>query len=280
MTKALFGFPRATSAYTLSGGSWNSFYPVTNLQVLPLSRVARSTNAVLTSTIIDGTTATPQTAGMIALVRHNLSSAATIRLTCWTTSARTTTSFVGAFESIWPAGFTAPNPTERANAIWTWFKRFSAAGSVGVTVGAWRIEINDTTNADGFVQAGFVEIAQVYETTYNFQWGFQYGFEWRSQATLAIGGAEYIDRRQKPRVASGAFPVTLRNEAMTKFYEMQRQLDMSVPVLFVPLPDETAHLPRTVMLARQTDPGKITMVTRAAGSLMDNVPFALREIIG
>lgn len=283
MTNALFGFPRVTPNYTLSGGTWSVTYPLTHLLVLPLSKVARSTAATLVSTVIDGTTTTPQTAGMIALVRHNLTLAATIKLTCWTTSARTVTSFVGAFESVWPAGWTM-TATEQANAVWTWYKRFGAAGSAGLTVGAFRIEINDTANPAGYVQAGFVELSQVFEVRYNFEWGLQYGFNWRSEVSEAIGGAEYVDRRQKPRVVRGTFPNTIRSEAMTKHFEMQRQYDFNTPFLFVPMPDETAHYPRTIMLGRQMDPGLITMTARMGATgltgLLDSVPFAIREIIG
>lgn len=280
MTNALFGFPRVSQAYALSGGTWTPGYPLINLQSLPLSKVARSTATTLASTIIDGTTATPQIAGMISLSRHNLTTAAQIKFTAWTTSARTVVSFAGVFENVWPAGYVGMSSSERANAVWTWYKRFGAAGSAGLTVGAWRIEINDTTNPAGYVQAGFVEIAQVYEAKWNFEWGFQYGFSWRSQVTQAIGGAEYVDRRPKPRVVRGNFPYVLRSDSMTKFFEMQRQLDSSVPILFVPVPDETTHYPRTVMLARQEDPGLITMKSASTYGLLDSVPFALREIIG
>jgi hypothetical protein len=283
MTNALFGFPRVTPNYTLSGGTWSATYPLTHLLVLPLSKVARSTATTLVSTVIDGTTATPQIAGMIGLVRHNLSLAATIKLTCWTTSARTVTSFVGAFESVWPAGWTM-TATEQANAVWTWYKRFGAAGSPGLTVGAFRIEINDVTNPAGYVQAGFVEISQVFEARYNFAWGMQYGFNWRSQVAEALGGVEYVDRRQKQRVVRGTFPYTTRADAMTKHYEMQRQYDLNVPFLFVPMPDEVLHYPRTIMLCTQIDPGLMSMVARMGATgltgLLDSVPFAFREVIG
>lgn len=280
MTNALFGFPRVTTSFALAGGTWNANYPLTNLQSLPLSKVARSTAATLVSTVIDGTTATPVIAGMIALVRHNLTTVAQIKLTCWTTSARTTTSFVGVFENVWPAGYSGLTAAERANAVWTWYKRFGAAGSAGVTVGAWRIEISDVANGAGYVQAGYVEVAQVFEVDYNFEWGFQYGFAWRSQVTEAIGGAEYVDRRQKPRVVRGNFPNTTRTESMTRHFEMMRQYDMAVPFLFVPMPDETTHYPRTIIFGRQMDPGMITMKTASHVGMLDSVPFAIREIIG
>lgn len=280
MTNALFGFPRVTQAYTLSGGGWTANYPLLNLSSLPLSKVARSTSAALVNTQFSMSATTPQTAGMFALARHNLSSVAQVKLTCWTTTGRTVVSFAGVFENVWPAGYTALSSSELANGVWTYFKRFSAAGSAGVTVGSVLVEISDVANAAGYVQAGFVELAQVYEARWNFEWGFSYGFDWRSQVTQALGGAEYVDRRQKPRVVRGTFPNVLRADAMTKVYEMQRQLDFAVPVLFVPMPDETTHSPRTIMLARQTDPGPIVMKSASHFGLLDSVPFALREIIG
>ena len=281
MTNALFGFPRATAAYTLSAGQWQATYPLINLQSLPLSRVARSLNTLTTSTVLLASAAQPQLAGMVGLVRHNLSSVAQIRLSCWAEAARTNVTFAGPWENVWPADYPAMTAAEQANAVWTWYRRFSPPGSAGVTVGALEIEINDPGNVAGFVQAGFLEIAQVFETRFNFEWGFQYGFAWRSQVTEAIGGAEYVDRRAKPRIVRGTFPNTLRAEAMTKHFEMQRQLDMSVPLIFVPLPDETSQYPRTVLFARQMDPGPMVMKTRASGfGLLDSVPLALREIIG
>jgi hypothetical protein len=280
MTNALFGFPRVTQAYTLSGGGWTANYPLLNLSSLPLSKVARSTSAALVNTQFSMNATVPQTAGMIGLVRHNLSSAAQVKITCWTTSGRTVVSYAGVFENAWPAGYTGFSTSEMANSVWTYYKRFSAAGSTGVTVGSVLVEISDTANPAGFVQAGFIELAQVYEARWNFEWGLAYGFDWRSQVTEAIGGAEYVDRRPKPRVVRGTFPNVLRADSMTKFYEMQRQLDFAVPVLFVPMPDETTHSPRTIMLARQTDPGPIVMKSASHFGILDSVPFALREIIG
>jgi hypothetical protein len=281
VTNALFGFPRVSPAYTLSAGTWSGTYPLVNLQNLPLSKVARSTAAALPNTIVLATASPAQTAGMVALVRHNLTQAAQIKLTCWADAGRTVVTFAGVFENVWPAGYASMTAAARQNMVPTWYKRFSAAGSAGITVGALQIEISDTANPAGFVQAGFLEIAQVYEARWNFEWGFQYGFDWRSVVTEAIGGAEYVDRRQKPRTAKGLFPNVLRNDAMTVFFEMQRQLDFAAPIIFVPMPDETTHYPRTVMFARQTDPGMIAMKsTSHAYGLLDSVPFALREIIG
>ena len=52
-TKATLNFPSYSTRLTLSGGSWETDYPLTNLQtVQPLTAVARSTDATAASTAI------------------------------------------------------------------------------------------------------------------------------------------------------------------------------------------------------------------------------------
>ena len=281
MTNAIFGFPRQTPYFTgMAGGSWLLPFYSTNLLTLPLSKVARSNGTSLANTQFYVTASPARTATMVALARHNFTAAAQIKLTTWADSGRTTVTFAGSFENVWPAGYTPPASTlESQNAIWTWFKRFS---TTPITVGALQLEISDASNPAGYVQAGFVEICQHFETRWNFEWGYQFGFNWRSQVTEAIGGVQYIDRRAKPRIARGNFPLVTRDQSMTRFFEMQRQLDLADPILFVPLYDEPAHYPRTAMLAQQMDPGPSVMKMRGGNpvGLIDAVPFALREIIG
>jgi hypothetical protein len=166
---------------------------------------------------------------------------------------------------------------ELDGAIWTFFHRFSDTGEMIAVI---QIDIYDPANPYGYVQAGYFELATAYEVSYNFDWGFQYGFQWRSQLTEAIGGSEYVDRRIKPRTVKGTFSFTLRDEAMRNFYEMARQHDVVDPILFIPLPDEPEHYLRTVMFARQMDPGLAAMRVGSNLGQIDSVPLALREIIG
>lgn len=273
--RAYFGFPRVTSAFTLFAGSWEAAYPVTQLQVLPLSYVARTTDATTASTAIRGTGSSPQLASVIALIGHNMSQAATIRVRTWTDTASSVGLVDSGFVDVWDASYTAD---QLDGAVATWFYRFAEIGPA--TVGSFRIDIDDTANPDGYIQAGYLEIASAFDVEYNFGFGSEYGFEWRSQVAESMGGAEYVERRDHPRLFKGSFPLTVRNTALGLFYEMQRQLRMDEPVLFVPLPDETTHLLRTAMFARHMDPGLITMRSASSAGLIDSVPLALKEIIG
>jgi hypothetical protein len=273
-TRAYFGFPRVTESFTLSGGSWLATYPISNLQVLPLSYVARTLNDDLASTVIVATASAPVSASVLALVGHNISGGATARVRIWSDVAGTGLVYDNT-GNVWPAAYTTD---EIVGAVWTWVHRFADPGPI--TVGKIQIDISDTSNVYGFVQAGFLEIAGAFDTTYNFEFGSQYGFRWRSEITEAIGGSKYIDNRNHPRIFKGNFPVSPRSDSMGKFFEMQRQGKSHKPILFVPLPTETTHLLRTVMFAHQLDPGLSTMRSSSNLGLLDSVPLALEEIVG
>lgn len=273
---AYFGFPRVTEQFpTLSGGSWRATYPLTNLQSLPLSQVARSLDATTGSTSIVATASSPQSCSVVALAGHNMTQAATIRVRTWTDTAGTTGLVDSSAMNVWAASYTA---AEVAGTLPLWFYRFADPGPA--TVGKMQIDITDTANPDGYVEAGYLEIAAAFDATYNFAPGAQYGLRWRSLAMEAIGGAAYIDRRDHPRVWKCEFQFTPRDDALDKFYELQRQHGMHQPVLFVPLPSETNHLLRTAMFARLLDPGLSTMRFMSASGLIDSVLLSLEEVIG
>jgi len=278
--RAYFGFPRVTDAFGIWGGdgvgNWLAIYPLSNLGVLPLSRVARSLDATTGSTqIAVSATSAAQSASVLALVGHNLSQAATIDVRIWSDREGTALVYHSGSINAWAASYTAD---ELSGAVWTFVHRFANSGNI--TVGRVALDITDTANTNGYVQAGFLEIAGAFDVSYNFAFGSQYGFRWRSQVTEAIGGAKYVDDRQHPRIFKGDFPVTLRAESMGKFYEIERQGRSHKPILFVPISTETAHLLRTVMFAQQIDPGPSTMRSSSILGLIDSVPLALEEIIG
>lgn len=274
---ALIGFPRTGSYFTLSGGDWDATYPVTNLQELPLSNIARTFDATTGSTIITGNATAPITVGVLALIGHNLSQSAQIRTICWSDTGASVVALDTGVEDVWPTTYSFE---DLRGARWNWYRRVCNPGVDGIAVGAFQIEITDTGNTAGYIQAGYLEIAECFDPTYNFSWGSQCGHQWRSQVVQAIGGAEVVDRRDKPRLFRGNFEFTTNSDALSKFYEMERQLDMDEPFLWVPYPDDTDHSLRTVMLATLVDPGLSSLRARALGSIIRSVPVALKEVIG
>lgn len=283
--RAIFGWPRWTDKVTLTGGSWNATYPRDNLKTLPLARVARSTDATVSSTQVIGTLDQARGVRLLALVRHNLTLAATFRLRLFSDAARTTQIYDSGVTNVWPAVY--PTETlEWEDDNW-WTGSYTTAELTGqqwvrpIWLGrlyvarAFELEIADTANPAGYVEIGLLEVAQGWQTTVNMAYGYQEGWRFRSVGVEALGGGMYFDRRDKPRVARGEVNYLPRDEAMARYFEMLRQQDLTDPLLWFPFPDETIHWLRTVWLARLVDPGlmAITVFDR------NTVPFALEEIL-
>ena len=75
----LLGYANRIGAATISGGSWLAGAPASNVGTWALADTARSSNALTTSTKLRINHGSAVTARVLVLVRHNLSSAATVR---------------------------------------------------------------------------------------------------------------------------------------------------------------------------------------------------------
>jgi hypothetical protein len=285
MERAVVGWPRWTSKVTLTGGSWNATYPRENMKSLPLARVARSADATLASTQVIGTLDKDRGVRLFALVRHNLSLAARYRLRLYQDAARTILLLDTGWVDVWPEVYPA-DQLEWEDDQW-WTGKYSEDEIAGYTwtrpiwlgqlylARAFHLEIDDTTNADGFVQLGLLEVAQGYQVRLNVRYGYQEGWRPRSPAVEALGGARYFDQRDKPRVARGEIKYLPRDEVMARWFEIVRQQDVVEPMLWFPFPEEEVHWLRTAMLARLTDPGLLTYSVHARG----DVAFSLEEVL-
>lgn len=78
--KTLFGYPNRSDDGTLSGGDWESTLPLTELQKPVLSDIARSTDATEANTQLENDLGQARWVRVVALLSHNLSPTATIRV--------------------------------------------------------------------------------------------------------------------------------------------------------------------------------------------------------
>lgn len=285
MERAVFGWPRWTQDVTWSGGSWQASYPVSNLAILPLARVARSTNATLASTQIIGTLSGPRTVRAMALARHNLGLLGRLRLRLYSDTARTVQVLDTGWFDVWPSAY-LPGDLEWEDDNW-WTGGPKGTDIVGYAptrpiwlgasyrVSAFLLEIDDTTNPAGYVEAGLLEVAQGWQVSVNPGADFAEGFRFRTEAAEALGGGKTFDRRDKPRTARGTIEFLPRDEALSQGFEMMRQADLDQPFLWFPQPDETQHWLRTAYVARLVDPGLIAH----ASAGRSRFPFAVEEVL-
>jgi hypothetical protein len=254
ISAAVFGYARNSSFYTLSGGSWNTAYPITNLFQMGLSRIGRTTNATTGSTIIKGTASATHSVGVVMLSGTNLQVSATVRIRFYSDAAWTTQIYdSGAIA--WPGG------------VW-W-----GAGT-NYAVRSFQIDIADTSNPDGYIEIGWLELANSVQPTYSFQFGADLGFRARTQKTEVLGGSIYFDRRDKPRVFSGTF-TSPDAESINIFLAMQEVYDIDTPFIWLPHPTDNSKWIATAFLARFVDLNAMRYVKYG----VKEVPINLEEVL-
>jgi len=234
-SSAAFGYPSRSDSFSLSGGSWSTIYPRSNLRELPLSRIARTVDALAASSIIRGTAATNQSVGILMLAKNNLTTGATIRLRLYSDASWTT--------QIYDSAATA------------WFGgncRVWWGAGVNYTCRSFQIDITDTSNPFGYIDIGYLEVATSAQPLYSFQYGADIGFRSRTQKIEVLGGAAYFDRRDKPRTFSGSF-IAIDPDALNIFSTMQITYDIDIPFIWLPHPTDTSKWSTTTFLARFFD---------------------------
>jgi hypothetical protein len=267
---------------TFSGGSWAASLPVSNLMIAQPGKVARSSDALAASTqfVCDhGATLAIQ---MFALVNHNLSSAATIR---WRVSTHSDLS-----SALIDVTIDANAPNLIYGSLpwgvfpWDWFSEETQPG--GFTVfykntsaqyGRYSgINITDTTNADGYAQAGVYLDGVPFIPSINFVPGAGIGLVDPSKQTRAVGGSLYTDVRPKYRTFTASLEWLTEAEAIGGVYRMRNMLGISEPLLLIVDPDATDGT-----LAAGTIYGRLVTISdpiRFARNTVDYIYSATIEI--
>lgn len=142
--------------------------------------------------------------------------------------------------------------------------------------GGLALELDDTANAAGYVQAGLLEVAQGWQVGVNYAFGAGLGWELRSEPERAEGGVEWTERRAKPRRFDGEIPLLPEAEALAQGSEALRQLDRDKPWLWVPRPAAPEQFVREAFLARWAEPGLLRFASPGRRSL----PLSLVEVLG
>ncbi len=242
MSNIIIGFRNLTTTATLTGGSWLAGLPVTNVGTPALAEVARSTNALTTSTKILCDFGTSKTTRVFALVNHNCSAAATWRVKLGSTSGGAEVYDSGAL-NVWTMTF--DDILEWEDATW-WIgavgdeylrSPFPAmhAASQSYTARYLTIEITDTGNADGYVQVGRLFAGAGVQPTYNMSYGFETRWTDLSTSDYADSGARWSTVRRKVREANLVLNWLAPEEAKY-MHELQRLSGTTEEVVYLPFP--------------------------------------------
>lgn len=241
MANLLLGWPNRIDVATLSGGSWNASLPLNNLKTRELAVVARSANATTGSTQFDIDLGATRSLRALALVNHNLSQAATWKVSLGTSSGGSQV-YAGSFQSAWALTFAEGGIEWEANNWWgagvgdeytghPFIAPFILAASYDARY--VRVEISDATNAAGYVQIGRVFVGGGFVPTYNAAYGLQDSWVDLSSTESADNGALFATVRRRQRRTRFELGYTSLDEGAI-LYELARRQGTVYDVLYLP----------------------------------------------
>lgn len=273
------------ASVSFSGGSWVSTLPIEYLRDPLLSKVARSTNANLTSTKFDVDLGVPREARMLCIPKHNISRAGRIRVRAATDSGFTNVILDSGWEDVWKV--VKPFRATYFEDPSFWDGKLSSEEADGypmpyiylstsiVVARYWRIEVDDTTNEAGYVELSRLVITAGWQPPRNLNYGNQLSWEDLTESQQSRGGARFYDTRPKRRVIRFTINYINLDESLGWPFEMMRLQGVSRQVMFIFDPDDTIHLHRRSFLAtmRQLSPIEYPFHE------LNSVAFELEEVI-
>jgi hypothetical protein len=287
MARSAFLATIASDTATLSGGSWQATLPLANVKTASLATVARSTNDDTASTILNVDFGTATACDAVILCRHNLDATATWRIRASANSDLSSASYDSGWVNAWPEQWaTGVLPANHPNAS---TRRLTTAQiraldpprdaihllpSV-ITARYWRIEIDDTTNIDGYVQIARLLMGALYRPTYPANPGVQFGYDDPSVIKSAYSGARFVDVRPKMRRVNGTIGPITQAESVSVLLELQAVLGVGGQLYWLFDPTDAPQLQRTSFLATFRQMSSVEYA--AAG--WSSFPFALDEVL-
>lgn len=199
--------------YTVSfaGGSWDSSLPLTNLKTDRLIEVARSTSLSLSSTYFTVDLGTTRETKLICIPKGNFSFSSKWRARSADSlsgfgTPTSDTGWIDIFPVIYPYG-TLPwghkswwtgqmTPEDAENAIMPAVHIFDTP----IYSRYWRIDFDDQTNADGYLDLSRLFISPGYQPTYNMNIKASIGIETATQVLTSYGSVDHFLVKSNRRV--------------------------------------------------------------------------------
>jgi len=258
----LFWNNKSDSA-ALSGGSWVAALPLSNMQTKILKLPARSVGLlpVATQFTIDLLSA-GKNYDTIAVLSHNLSTTALIRVRCSHDVSFATTDF----DSGWKDAYDYSIPTPEA--MWEesnwWSGKPTNEDLNGYSLNTIlfteflidsryiKIEVNDADNAHGAIDIGRLMIAPRKEFLVNYSYGASIKWNDESTATRSLGGTPFFNKQQKYRSFNCAAKYLEDAEALASIFEMQKNTGITEEVFVIQDTDDSGFF-RTSFLATMSE---------------------------
>lgn len=253
----------AIETAVLGGGAWQPNLPLANLFTPTTTKRARSVNTQLTSTQLTAKLADNIQSLGIQVISTNLSAAAQYKISWYSDPEMTllngTTGFIAVGTSIdWTVtaqwfDWLAPNfwlgaipfvdPDNLGRDIRHTFADFTAVQYL-------KLEFDDVTNADGFVEIGYLYIGRAYVPSINVDTTPIFNRVSLTSMAEAVGGAQFFNRRGSRKRLTVTWAVLPLEEVLVELDEIIRIQDIDKPVYVDLQPDNLTSGRTTSFLAR------------------------------
>lgn len=255
-------YPNIDGKATLTGGSWEVSLPLTNLQTREIKQYARTTDDANASTKFTATLDRARPLSVVALIDHNLSTSATYRIRLYDDAGLTMLAYDSGTMDVFGTVYdedTEPGGWDGGN---LWDLGLTEEEREGLTASLVHLlttatsaqyllfELFDTSNLDGYVQAGRLFMGSGWTPAVNMQYGASLRYESRDEIDEADSGAEYFNARPAPRIAQFELGFMTQDEGMGRAFDMQRIVGTTGEVLFIWNQADTLHFLRRSFLAR------------------------------
>lgn len=221
-------FPNvADDATLISSPAEVAALPVENLQVQTRGDVWRS-NGVISAQHILGDLVGYQPVSALALVRHNLTATATYRLRLYDGAGQTGTTLydsgtvmTGGTLQGWGEFVWGVDPWGSAT-LEDWPVPYLAVWFAAVTALSFDLELTDTGNPDGYLQAARLVLGDTFEPAHNMAYGLEIAWREQSKQVRTEGGTLRTDEREAYRRIGFALGVLSVAERATLFDRLRR----------------------------------------------------------
>lgn len=321
MGNVVLGHGNIVERGVLSGGSSFLTMPLSNLQVAQMGVKWRTTNLETTSTQFTWSIEEGLPVRLVALANHNLSTTARYRLRCNSDPAfpgPTPTGYAGTpwgglllgltssqqidplppsdyydsgWKNVWPVVYSVDQLEWEMDNFWSGtYSETEIEGYTRTLIVILpetirpkyiRLEIEDTGNADGHVEAGRFFISNTWQPTRNASYGAQIGWQNDTEVQVAMSEEEYFNEKKSYRVARVAFNWMTEDEALIGPYEITRRAGVSKEILFIFDPDDTIHAIRRQFLGRFTELNPLEFPEYFInGQQRATMPMVIKERVG
>lgn len=254
--------PRGASAgASVSGGGWEPAMPLENVQDRRLFIPAQTVDAEPENTQFDVTMNATHLLMAIVLIKHNLTSTATVKITGWYDENSYELPDYVAFQDAYPSlNDTADLEWEDSN-FWDGkpldeeLEGFNQnlihiLPSPGLLINNWRIEIFDEGNPDGYIRFHRLWMSGGWQPSKTYANGAILRYETNTTVEQSVGGNEFFDRKEPYRVHSIGFQYLDRDEALSKGLELCRRAGIDGEIFYIADPDDLKNITRLSFHAR------------------------------